>query len=102
MRHAHEALAEVDDAGVVAIERRALVGLEFADQYKGGLDGRIKNAVLTQLQTVNKSINALCVTAGLALVKKIDRLEDMLDSAADLSQIKQPFEELAKEITDSQ
>lgn len=100
MEHTLEALAEIDDADVVAVDRTALVGLKFADQYQGGLDGRMKDAVLAQLQTVNKSINAACVTADPALAKKIDRLEDLLDNATDLSRIKQPFEELAGEITD--
>lgn len=102
MEHALEELAEVDDADVVAIERTALVGLEFADRYQGGLDERMKNTVLAQIQSVNRSINAVCVTADPALAKKIDRLEDMLDSVSDLSQIKQPSDDLAKEITDSQ
>lgn len=97
MEHALEALAEVDDADVVAIGRIALVGLEFADRYQGGLDERMKNAVLAQIQSVNRSINAVCVTADPALTKKIDALEDMLDDATDLSQIKQPFESLAQE-----
>ena len=102
MEHALEELTEVDDAEVVAIDRTALVGLKFTAQYQGGLDGRMKKAVLTQLQTVNKSINAVCVTADSIFAEKIDKLEDMLDSAADFSEIKQQFEALAKEITDSQ
>ena len=102
MEHALEELTEVNDAEVVAIDRTALVGLKFTAQYQGGLDGRMKKAVLTQLQTVNKSINAVCVTADSIFAEKIDKLEDMLDSAADFSEIKQQFEALAKEITDSQ
>ena len=50
LEHALETLAEVDDAAVVAIERIALVGLGFANQYQGGLDRRIKDTVLTQIQ----------------------------------------------------
>lgn len=102
MEHALEALAEIDGADVVAFGRTALVGLEFANQYQGGLDERMKNAVLSQLQTVNRSINAACVTADPSLAEKIDKLEDTLDNAADLSEIEQPFEALAREITDSQ
>lgn len=87
MEHVLEAQAEVDDADMVALERTALVGLEFANQYQGGLDWQMKDAVLAQLQAVNQSINAMCVTADPALAKKIDRLEDMLDSASSTNPI---------------
>lgn len=74
MEHVLEAQAEVDDADMVALERTALVGLEFANQYQGGLDWQMKDAVLAQIQTVNRSINAVCVTAEPALMEKIDQL----------------------------
>ena len=71
MEHVLEALAEVDDADVVALEWIALAGLEFANQYQGGLDWQMKDAVLAQIQTVNRSINAVCVTAEPALMVSV-------------------------------
>jgi len=100
MEDALEQMAEVNGADAVAIGQTALVGLEWAASYRGGMDAQMKKKALTQVQTVNKSISAVCVTDDQTLAQKIGSLKDELDGASDLSEIKARFEELAQEITD--
>lgn len=98
MEDALERLSEVDDAYVVAAGSTALVGLEFNDQYQGGVDERLKKMVLTRLQTVDKSVTGAAVTADAALVKQIEALSDTLENATSLSAVATQADELIGQI----
>lgn len=98
MEDALEKLSEVDDAYVVATGSTALVGLEFDDQYQGGVDERLKKMVLTRLQTVDKSVTGAAVTSDPALVKQIEALSDTLENATSLSAVATQAEELIGQI----
>lgn len=98
MAEAVEKLTEVDDAWVVAAGHTALVGLEFTDQYQGQVDERMKKMVLTRVQTVEKGVTGVAVTADSAWVRKIRELSKTLPDAASMSAVKTQVDELAKEI----
>lgn len=99
MEDALEKLSEVDDAYVVATGTTALVGLEFNGQYQGGVDDRLKQMVLSRVQTVDKTITGVAVTADPALVRNIEALAETLDDATSLSAVATQAEELAGQIT---
>lgn len=94
MEDALEKLTEVDDAYVVATGENALVGLEFTAQYQGEVDDRLKKMVLSRVQTVDKTIRGVAVTADEKLVKEIDALSETLESATSLDAIATQAEEL--------
>jgi len=98
MEDALEKLSEVDDAYVVATGSIALVGLEFNDQYQGGVDERLQKMVLTRLQTVNKTITGAAITAENDLVRQIESLSDALENATSLSAITTQADELIASI----
>ena len=92
-------LSEVDDAFVVITGSTALVGLEFNSQYQGGVDERLKQMVLSRIQTVHKSITGVAVTDDAQLVQQIQALSDSLEEATSLSAVATQAEELIRQIT---
>lgn len=92
-------LSEVDDAYVVAIDTRALVGVKYNSQYQGQTDDRMKKMILTRIQTVDKAITGVAVSSDEAQVKEIQSLAEALDSAASLSAISTQAEDLMNQIT---
>ena len=99
MEEAVEKLSEVDDAWVVATGHTALIGVEFTKQYQGQVDDRMKKMILSRVQTVEKGVTGVAVTADEMMVKRIQTLAENLRTAADLNAINSQAAELAKEIT---
>lgn len=87
MGEAIERLTEVEEAYVVPAGGTALVGLEMDEQYQGEVDDRLKRMVLTRVQTVDKSITGVAVTADRLLVPEIEALEATLDGVGSLSEL---------------
>ena len=99
MADAIERLSEVDDAYVVALGDTALVGLEFAPEYQGKVDDRIKKMVLTRAQTVDKTIRSVAVTDDVKWVQDIEALADTLKNSTNLDALKAQMDDLVKQIT---
>lgn len=93
-----EKLTEIADAEVIATGTLALVGVQFDDQYKGGLDDRVKKMILARAQTVDSEIDAIAVTDEESLVTRIEELSDALDTATSMSDIAARAEALADQI----
>lgn len=74
-----EKLSEVKDAEAVVVGSLALVGLEFNSSYQGGVDERMKKMVTDRIETVQKGVTDVVVTADAAQVDKIEALADALD-----------------------
>ena len=91
-------LSEVDDASVVAMGNKALIGLTFEPAYQGELDDRIRNMVLNRVQAVSKGVTEIHVTTDKAQKEAIDELEDKLDKAQSLTDITPEFDRLTAEI----
>ena len=92
-------LSEVDDAYVVAIDTRALVGVKYNSQYQGQTDDRMKKMILARIQTVDKAVTGVAVSSEEDQVKKIQSLAENLDSATSLSAISSQAEDLMNQIT---
>lgn len=92
-------LSEVDDAYVVAIDTRALVGVKYNSQYQGQTDDRMKKMILARIQTVDKAVTGVAVSSEEELVKEIQSLAENLDSATSLSAISSQAEDLMNQIT---
>ena len=99
MEDAVEKLSEVDDAYVVAIDSRALVGIKYNSQYQGQTDDRMKKMILARIQTVDKAVTGAAVSSDEEQVKEIEQLAETLDSAASLSAVSAQAEELMTQIT---
>lgn len=98
MGEAIERLTEVDEAYVVPMNHTALVGLELDDQYQGEVDERLKKMVLARVQTVDKNITGVAVTAEKLMVLEIEALEKLLDGAGSLSDLSDKAAEQVKKI----
>lgn len=98
MGEAIEKLAEVDEAYVVPTGNTALVGLELDDQYQGEVDDRLKKMVLARVQTVDKNITGVAVTADSVMMLEIKALEKLLDGAGSLSDLADKAAEQVKKI----
>lgn len=91
-------LSEIDDAYVVATGDNALVGVKLNDQYQGEVDDRMKKMVLSRVQTVDKSVTGVAVTADEAQVNQIEALSKSLDEASSLSAVSAQAQELIQQI----
>lgn len=76
-----EKLSEVDEADAVVIGNIALVGVDYEDQYQGGLTDRLKAMVTDRVEMTDKTITAVHVTDDETLRKSIAALNDMMDDA---------------------
>lgn len=92
-------LSEIDDAYVVAVNGQALVGVRLNEKYQGQVDDRVKKMVLGRVQTVDKNVTGVAVSADDAQVKEIEALAKSLDQASSLSDIDRQAQELMKQIT---
>ena len=99
MEDAVDKLSEIKDAQVAVIGDTALVGVTFTDQYQGKVDDRLKKMVLARVQTVDKSVVRVAVTADKTLVDAIEKLEDALEKAPSLDDVKDDLKDLAERIT---
>ena len=99
MEEAVEKLSEVDDAYVIPLGDTALVGLEFENQYQGGLDDRLKKMVLSRVQTVDAAITKVAVTDAGVTVAAIQALAETLKGASSLTDVNDKAEELLKQLT---
>lgn len=99
MEDAVEQLSEVDDAYVIAHEDTALVGLELNSQYQGQVDERLEKMVLGRVQTIEKSISGVAVTAEKDKVQQIRQLAQQLDNAQNLAEVTQQMEAIVSGLT---
>lgn len=91
MENAIDMLTEIDDVDVVAIGNQALIGIEFTAQYQGGLDDRIREMIMTRIQTVSKGVDELYISDNNDIREQIDQLSDRLEHASSLSDVTDAF-----------
>ena len=77
----------------------AMVALQTDSQYQGGVDERMKKMVLSRVQTVEKAVTGVAVTADEAQVKEIQALAETLDGASALEDVKSQAQKLIDQIT---
>ncbi len=93
-----ERLSEVDDAEVIIAGNKAAVGLEFDDQYKGGLDDRLRGIVKERIDGVISGISTVAITADEGVRDAIESLGERLDTMADMSALQSDLDAIIRKI----
>ena len=93
-----ERLSEVDDAEVVIAGNKAAVGLEFDDQYKAGVDDRLRKIVKERIDSVISGISTVAVTADKGIMDAIESLGERLDTMADMSALENDLDAIIRKI----
>ena len=93
-----ERLSEVDDAEVVIAGNKAAVGLEFDDQYHGGLDDRLRGIIKERIDGVISGISTIAITSDEAVMDAIESLGERLDTMADMSALQSDLDAIIRKI----
>ena len=93
-----ERLSEVDDAEVVIAGNKAAVGLEVDDQYKAGVDDRLRKIVKERIDSVISGISTVAVTADKGIMDAIESLGERLDTMADMSALENDLDAIIRKI----
>ncbi len=93
-----ERLSEVDDAEVVIAGNKAAVGLEFDDQYKAGLDDRLRKIVKERIDGVISGISTVAITADEGVMDAIESLGERLDTMSDMTALQSDLDAIIKKI----
>ena len=93
-----ERLSEVDDAEVVIAGNKAAVGLEFDDQYKSGLDERLRKIVKERIDGVISGISTVAITADESVMDAIESLGERLDTMSDMAALESDLDAIIRKI----
>lgn len=93
-----ERLSEVEDAEVVIAGNKAAVGLEFDDQYKAGVDDRLRKIVKERIDGVISGISTVAVTADKGVMDAIESLGERLDTMADMAALESDLDAIIRKI----
>ena len=88
-----ERISEVDDAEVIVRDERALVAVEFNEQYSAGLDERMKQLITDTVKKADASITEVSITDDNTLYGQVKSLAERIGKATG-------FDELADDIGD--
>lgn len=89
-----ERLSEVDDAEVVVSGNRALVAVEFDDQYSAGLDERMKKMITETVQEIDETLTDVQITDDDTLYGQVKGLGERLAKATGLDELADDFGDL--------
>ncbi|MBQ3157366.1 MAG: YhcN/YlaJ family sporulation lipoprotein [Clostridia bacterium] len=93
-----ERLSEVDDAQVVIAGNKAAVGLEFDDQYKAGLDDRLRGIVKDRISSVISGISTVAITTDEGIMDAIESLGERLETMSDMNALQSDLDAIIKKI----
>ena len=93
-----ERLSEVDDAEVVIAGNKAAVGIEFDDQYKAGLDGRLRKIIKERIDGVIGGISTVAITADEMVMDAIESLGERLDTMSDMAALESDLDAIIRKI----
>lgn len=93
-----ERLSEVDDAQVVIAGNKAAVGLEFDDQYKAGLDDRLRGIVKDRINSVISGISTIAITTDKGIMDAIESLGERLETMSDMNALQSDLDAIIKKI----
>ena len=94
-----ERLSEVDDAEVIISGNRALVAVEFEDQYSAGLDERMKKMITETVQEVDETLTEVQITDDGTLYGQVKGLGERLAKATGLDELADDFRDLWDRVT---
>lgn len=93
-----ERLSEVDDAEVIIAGNKAAVALEFDDQYKAGVDDRLRKIIKERIDGVISGISTIAVTADSSIMDAIESLGERLDTMADMTALESDLDAIIRKI----
>ena len=93
-----ERLSEVDDAEVVIAGNKAAVGIEFDDQYKAGLDDRLRKIIKERIDSVISGITTVAITADAGIRDAIEALGERLDTMSDMTALESDLDAIIRKI----
>ena len=93
-----ERLSEVDDAEVVIAGNKAAVGIEFDNQYKAGLDDRLRGIIKERIDSVISGISTVAITADESVMDAIESLGERLDTMSDMTALQSDLDAIIKKI----
>ena len=94
-----ERISEVKEAEVVLSGERALVAVEFDDQYSAGLDLRMKDTIVKTAQKVAPDLKDVQVTDDGTLYGQIKKMAEGLANAVGLDEMADDFASLWDRVT---
>ena len=97
-----ERLSEVDDAEVVIAGNKAAVGIEFDDQYKAGLDERLRGIIKERINSVISGISTVAITADQTVTDAIESLGERLDTMSDMAALQSDLDAIIRKINGAQ
>ena len=93
-----ERLSEVDDAEVIIAGNKAAVGVEFDDQYKAGLDDRLRGIIKERIASVISGISTVAITADETVMDAIESLGERLDTMSDMNALQSDLDAIIRKI----
>lgn len=94
-----ERISEIDDAEVVVRDDKVLVAVEFDDQYKAGLDERMKQMITECVQKVDDSLKNVEITDDDTLYGQVKGLGERVMKATGLDELADDFGDLWDRVT---
>lgn len=97
-----ERLSEVDDAQVILAGNKAAVALEFDDQYRAGIDDRLRDIVKERIDSVISGISTIAITTDEGIMDAIESLGDRLNTMSDITQLQSDLDAIIMKINGAQ
>ena len=94
-----ERISEIDDAEVIVKDERVLVAVEFDDQYKAGLDERMKKMITEKVQEMDETLTDVRITDDGTLYGQVKSLGERLANATGFDELADDFGDLWDRIT---
>jgi YhcN/YlaJ family sporulation lipoprotein len=91
-------LSEVENATTAVVGNTALIGVNFASQYKGQMTTRIKDMVSERAKKAAPSIKNVAVTADPDLLTRIKSISSKLETGGGANGISTEFSEIVNRI----
>ena len=89
-----ERISEIDDAEVAIHSGRVLVAVEFDDQYKAGLDDRMKQMITEAVKGVDDSLTEVQITDDDTLYGQVKGLGERIGQVTGLDELGDDFGDL--------
>ena len=92
-------ISEIRSSRVIVNGNTALVGVVFADEYQGEMTRRIHDMVAGEIQTADRNIRTVAVTAAEEDVRKINELADRIDAGESVDQLEGEIDAIVRNVT---
>ena len=94
-----ERISEIGDAEVIVEGNRALVAVEFDDQYSAGLDDRMKQLIIDTVKKTDNQITEVSITDDDTLYGQVKSLAERIGKATGLDELTNDIGDLWDRVT---